>query len=149
MTNRAPSTSTNSQPHDDTGAITIFGVVIAMALLLIVGLVVDGAGKVHARQQAAHAAQEAARAAGQELDLPAAVRGNAPTLDTAAAARAARNYLTAAGINGTVTVSGNTITVNTTTTYQPIFVSLVGIGPMTVTGTASARPVRGVTQEVP
>lgn len=136
--------------RDDTGAITLFMVVLAVALLAVIGLVVDGAGKVRAIQRADRAAQEAARTAGQQLQIPAAVRGDAVSIDTAAAARAARDYLaTVPDVTGTVTVTGNTVTVTTHTSYQPVFVSIIGIGTMDATGTATARPVRGVTQEVP
>jgi hypothetical protein len=134
---------------DDRGAITLFVVVFTLALLAAVGLVVDGGGKVRALQQADEAAREAARAGSQMLDLPSAVRGDGVRVDAAAAARAARAYLDAAGVDGTVTVEGNAVRVSTSVTYEPVFLSFAGVGPMTVTGTASARPVAGDDEEVP
>ena len=134
---------------DDRGAITLFVVVITLALLAAVGLVVDGGGKVRALQRADEAAREAARAGSQMLDVPSAVRGNGVRIDPAAAARAARAYLDAAGVDGTVTVQGNAVDVSTSVTYEPVFLSFAGVGPMTVTGTASARPVAGDDEEVP
>ena len=134
---------------DDRGAITLFVVVITLALLAAVGLVVDGGGKVRALQRADEAAREAARAGSQMLDVPSAVRGDGVRIDPAAAARAARAYLDAAGVDGTVTVQGNAVDVSTSVTYEPVFLSFAGVGPMTVTGTASARPVAGDDEEVP
>ena len=142
----APSGPRRLRPTgDDEGTITLFFAVIVVALFVAVGLVVDGAGRVRALQSADNAAQEAARAAGQALDGGDVVEGLTPTFDTAAGARSARSYLEAAGVEGTVSVSGQTITVRTTAYYDPVF--LVGAGRMALTGQAVARPARGVDQE--
>ena len=53
------------KPEDDRGSIVLWTVIIAFGLLLCLGLVVDGGGKLHAKQQAQLVAEEAARAAGQ------------------------------------------------------------------------------------
>jgi Flp pilus assembly protein TadG len=138
-----------SRRDDDRGAIALFVVVFTMALLAAVGLVVDGGGKVRALEHADEAAREAARAGSQMLDIPAAVRGDGVRIDQATAARAARAYLDAAGVEGTVSVQGNAIQVSTSITYQPVFLGAAGVGPLTVTGSASARPVMGDDEEVP
>ena len=70
-------------------------------------------------------------------------------MDPAAAARAARAYLEAAGVEGTVSVRGNAVQVSTRVTYRPVFLGVAGVGPLTVTGSASARPVMGDDEEVP
>ncbi|HVN10894.1 MAG TPA: pilus assembly protein TadG-related protein [Kineosporiaceae bacterium] len=129
--------------HSEDGSVSLFVVVLAVALLAAIGLVVDGGGKIRALQRADEAAREAARAGSQMLDVPRAVRGQRVTLDPASAARAARAHLDAAGIQGTVTVSGGEVTVTTRARYQPVFLALAGFGPMTVTGSASAGPVKG------
>jgi hypothetical protein len=131
----------------DEGSISLFMVVMAVALLAAVGLVVDGGLKVRALQRADEAAREAARAGSQMLDVPAAVRGDAVAVDSAGAARAARSYLAAAGVAGTVRVSGNVVAVSTRVDFTPVFLTFAGVGTSTVTGTASARPVSG--EEVP
>ena len=142
-------TRLRARRDDDRGAITLFVVVFTVALLAAVGLVVDGGGKVRALQRADEAAREAARAGSQMLDVPSAVRGDGVRINPAGAARAARAYLDAAGVDGTVTVEGNAVRVSTSVTYEPVFLSVAGVGPMTVTGTASARPVAGDDEEVP
>jgi hypothetical protein len=131
--------------HDE-GAVSLFVIVLAVALLAAVGLVVDGGGKIRALERADESAREAARAGTQMLEVPAAVRGESVTVEPAAAARAARSYLAAAGAEGTV--SGSTVTVSTRVVYQPVFLGFVGVGPVTVTGEASARPVMSSDEEV-
>ena len=49
--------------RDDSGVATIYFVIMTVGFLLIVGLVVDGAGKVQANQQAYSTAAGASRAA--------------------------------------------------------------------------------------
>ena len=134
---------------DDRGAITLFVAVFTLALLAAIGLVVDGGGKVRALQRADEAAREAARAGSQMLDVPSAVRGDGARVSPAGAARAARAYLAAAGVAGTVTVEGNAVRVSTRVTYAPVFLAFAGVGPMTVTGEAVAAPVAGDEEEVP
>jgi len=142
-------TRSKGRRDDDHGAVTLFVAVFTLALLAAVGLVVDGGGKVRALQRADEAAREAARAGSQMLDVPSAVRGDGPRVAPAAAARAARAYLDAAGVAGTVTVEGNAVRVSTRITYEPVFLAFAGVGPMTVTGTALARPVAGDDEEGP
>lgn len=127
----------------DDGSVSLFMVVLTVALLAATGLVVDGGGRIRALERADGAAREAARAGSQMLDVPRAVRGRGIALDTASAGRAARSYLQAVGVDGTVTVSGLVVTVKTTVTYRPVFLAIAGVRPTTVTGAASARPVNG------
>jgi hypothetical protein len=136
------------RPGED-GAVSLFVIVVVVALIAAIGLVVDGGGKIRALERADEAAREAARAGSQMLDVPSAVRGEGVRIDPAGAARAARAYLAAAGVDGSVTVEGNAVQVSTSVTYEPVFLSVAGVGPMTVTGTASARPVAGDDEEVP
>jgi predicted transcriptional regulator len=114
---------------------------MTVAFFVIVGLVVDGGGKVRATQEADAIAREAARAAGQELARDSQAQGSrVVTLNTTAARAAARDYLAAAGATGSVSVQDATITVTATVAYKPVF--LTALGPMVVTGTATARTVR-------
>jgi putative Flp pilus-assembly TadE/G-like protein len=129
------------------GSVSVFLIIILVGVFAVFGLVVDGAGKVRTAQTAAATADEAARAAGQALDTGRVYSGASPRPDTAAAARAARAYLRAAGVTGTVTVSGSTIHVTTRVTYRPKFLSAAGFGPWTLAGDATARPLRGILSE--
>jgi Flp pilus assembly protein TadG len=129
--------------------VTLFMVLVTLALMLAVGLVVDGAHKIQALQRADAAAEEAARAAGQAIQPAVSVRGQAPRADTARAAAAAREYLAAAGVAGTVDVRGDVIEVTTISSRPTVFLAAIGIGSVSATGSAQARLVRGLEQEVP
>ncbi len=121
---------------------SLFTVVVAFGLLLMVGLVVDGGGRLQAAQLADDTAREAARQAGQAVLAGPAVRGEGSQIDLAAARVTAEAYLVAAGVDGTVSsVGGTRVVVETSVTYTPVFLSLIGLGPQTVTGRAEARPV--------
>lgn len=131
--------------RDDRGSVSLWAIVITMAGLILVGLVVDGGGKIKSQQAADTAAREAARQAGQELQAAPAIRGRGAQADLAAGKRAAERYLSAAGVPGRVEVRSNTaITVTTTATYTPIFLSAIGVGAMTTQGQAEARIADGI-----
>lgn len=135
------SASSLQRHPDERGSVTLWVAVMAIAFFLIVGLVVDGGGKIRATQEADAIAREAARSAGQSLNRTAQAEGNQTvTLNPAAARTAALKYLASAGATGTVSVEGVTITVTAAVTYKPMF--LTALGPMTVTGTATARTAR-------
>ena len=61
--------------RDDKGVATIYFVIMTVAFLAIVGLVVDGAGKVQANQQAYTTAASAARAAANAVSGQAIIDG--------------------------------------------------------------------------
>lgn len=139
MTRRA------GDPDRERGSISLFAVVTAVAMLVVIGLVVDGGGTLHARQHAQAVAREAARAGGQAVTAAVAVRGDGAAADPYAARAAAQAYLDASGLTGTVTVTGgNRLRVEATATYEPVFLGIVGAGTQTVTAHAEARLVRAV-----
>jgi Flp pilus assembly protein TadG len=129
----------------DRGSLSVFAVVATLALIVIIGLVVDGGGKVQAQQRAQEAARQAARAGGQAIQASTAVRGQGATADVGAARSAAESYLISAGVAGTVSIQGGTtIIVDSTESYTPIFLSIIGVGPQSVSGHSEARIVRAV-----
>ena len=140
MTPRNPNTARRER-----GSVSIWLVTTGFAMIVLVGLAVDLGGQVHAQQQARAVAGQAARAGGQQLQSGPAVRGDAARTDTTRAATAARTFLTAAGVGGTVTVTGGTtVSVSTTDTYDTTFLGVIGISTLTVTGHAQARVARVV-----
>jgi len=94
-----------------------------LALLLVTGLVVDGAGILRASARAEQVAAEAARAAVQAADT----RGAAVRIDQPAAIRAARAYLDVASVEGQVRITGPR-TVEVTTTVHGRYVILGVLG---------------------
>ncbi len=137
----------NGQRPGDEGSVTLFACVASVGLLAMLGLVVDGGVKVRALQQADRIAAEAARSGGQAIDVRAAINGSQPVLDATAARKAAQTYLKSAGVTGTVTVGdgGRALTVVVTSVSPTVFLGLVGVDSLTVSGTATVSLVRGVT----
>lgn len=142
MTGRAP----GRPPSGQDGSVSLMLVVAVLALLIAVGLVVDGGQKLRSTQRADDAAAEAARAAVLSVQPGSTVRGLTPRTDSAAAIRAAQDYLSGVGVAGSVQVSDGRVQVTTTSTFTPSFLSLIGLGRQTVTGQADARLARGVEQ---
>jgi Flp pilus assembly protein TadG len=130
--------------HDDTGTIGLMLAVLTLGLLAMVGLVVDGAGKARALTRADDVAAAAARAGAQAVDIGDVRAGTSTGVNPARARSAARDYLDAARMTGSIEVtdSGRTLTVNATAPYSPVFLAAIGVGQMTVTGTATVDLVQ-------
>lgn len=127
------------------GSVSIWLVTSAAVMVILAGLAVDLGGQVYARQHAVDVATQAARAGGQQLQAATAVRGDGVQADPARAAAAARSYLAASDLTGTVTVrGGTTVTVHTAATYDTVFLGIIGINRLQVSGTAESRTVRVV-----
>ena len=132
---------------DERGQVTAMWAILALALLVLGGLVFDGGQILTARRDANNLARQAARAGAQQLD-EASVRAGNPTLDAAAAETAARDFLARRAIEPiSVSVVGSTVTVTVSITQPTRLLALVGIDERTVTSTAAARSARGVSQE--
>lgn len=128
---------------DEQGSVSLWLAVASFALILLVGLVVDVGGQVHTQQRAYDLAAQAARTGGQQILPGAAARGRIPRVQLAAAVRAARAYLAASDMTGSVTLTGgDTLSVRTTGTYRPVFLTVIGLREMTVTGHADAQLIR-------
>ena len=124
------------------GSFSLLIAVLGIALLVAIGLVVDGGRYITAAQLADNAAGEAGRAAGQHITAQ-AVTGQAPQADTARAVQAAQDYLAAARVDGAVTVAGDEITISTTVRRTPVLLTVAGVSSITATGTATVRLTRG------
>jgi len=125
------------------GSISLWAVTAAFAMIILAGLAVDLGGKVQAQQHAIDVATQAARAGGQQLDAAQAVRGHGTQIDPTLAAAAARAYLAASDLTGTVTTrGGSTVVVTTSGSYSTKFLGIIGISSLPVTGSAESRIVR-------
>jgi len=110
---------------------TVFFAITVLGLLLLVGLIVEGGAKLRATQRADAVAAEAARAAGQVIDLPAAVAGQGASVDLVGAVAAAAAYLDAAGLAGSITVADDRthLAVTTSAESPTVFLGLIGCRP--------------------
>jgi Flp pilus assembly protein TadG len=131
--------------HTERGSVGVWLALASLVMMLAVGLAVDLGGQVHAQQQGHDLAAQAARAGGEQLQAASAIQGTGATIDPTTAIAAANAYLTAAGVTGTVTVTGpDTITVTVHTSYTPTFLTAIGINHLNVTGTATAHLIRSL-----
>ena len=124
--------------NDERGSITPMFVVFVPALVLVIGLVIDGAGKIQANEHAQSIASGASRAAANAVASEVIVNGGL-SLDNHRAQIAARDYIEAAGMTGTVTVTGNEIQVTVETTYATKFISIVGVTSLPAEASATAE----------
>ena len=125
----------------DRGSISLWAALAAFCMIVIVGIAVDFGGQAVAEQRARTVAAQAARAAGQQLQLDAVARAGTAQTDISRAVTAATTFLAQAGQTGTARVAGNTITVTVTSSYRCMFLSIIGIGSLPVTGTSTAEVV--------
>lgn len=124
------------------GNLTLALIILVVGVMLMIGLVVDGAGKIQAGERANQLASSAARVAANSLTGNVIATGSLQ-LDGIAAQNAALTYLAAAGVDGTAFVVNNTVTVTATDDYDTVFLSIVGINTLTGRGTASAQLING------
>ncbi|MGH9014009.1 MAG: pilus assembly protein TadG-related protein [Acidimicrobiia bacterium] len=133
-------------PPSERGSVSAFAAGITVALIVAAGLVIDGGAMLAARRQAVSDADAAARAGAQMIDEDRLHADGRTVLDTEGSAAAARAFLASVGRRGEVSATPDQITV-TVHVDQPMYVlGLAGIGTKTVTGRATARPVRGVNE---
>lgn len=123
----------------DGGMVTIWTAVVALACLLMVGLVLDGGTILRARSRTFDLAGAAARAAAQELDQVALTEGDL-VLDQRAARQAASDYLAAHGAAGDVQVDDLEVHV---TVRDTVHLQMLRPSTVTVTESATARAAQG------
>lgn len=120
-----------------------FTVFLWVAILLVIGIVLDGGGRVAHQQEALGIAQAAARA-GTNAATGTSVHGDAFALNTDMAVAGAQTYLAQSNIAGTATVAGDTVTVTVETIYYPVILGpLADLAPVTIRATGTARLIGG------
>ena len=128
---------------DQQGSITAFVVLLLVALVALMGLVVDGGSAFTARQAAADEAEQAARAGAGALSVD-ALRSGSLQVDPPAAVAAAEAFAEAAGHPATASVSDSVVTVYIRYRIPTEVLGIVGISTLPVSATASATDVQGV-----
>jgi hypothetical protein len=127
----------------DGGNITIIVLFMTMALYLVCALVFDAGNALTDHQRAVDTAEQAARA-GADAVLPVSSGSVTPVLDPARAEAAAQAFLAQAGVDGTVTVTADAVTVSVVIHHPTVLLPAVGITSLTIKGSATARPVPGI-----
>lgn len=128
------------RPHD-AGTVTAKVIVMTLAVLALSGLVLDAGLAVSTKVNATSVAQAAARAGARELDVVALRANGTVRLDPIKAHDAATNWLTRAGLTGTVTVTGNRVAVSVTTSRRTQLLQVIGIGSIPVHADVTAEAI--------
>ena len=125
--------------RDERGAVTVWLAGTSVLMVSVIGITVDLGGQIHAKERAHTIAAQAARTGAEQITAD-AMLGTTPTLDVSQARTAASAYLRAAGVDGSVSVSGGVrVTVTVVDTYQPLFLGSIGVGPLTVSASSTAE----------
>ncbi len=134
------------------GSVPLYLIIIAMAVMAMLGLVVDGGNALSARGRAADLAAQAARAGADAISQQ-SLRAAEPSdlqIDPVAARQAAMRLLAQAGATGTLTVTGpDSVRVSAHVRQRTAIMSVFGIDDVSGTASASAVVLHGVRQAQP
>lgn len=127
--------------RDQRGSASIWAILVtAGAFTVLLGLVVDGGRAIDARIEATRAAGQAARAGADALS-PASVRDGNDLINAEAATARARSYLNNAGLTGSVSVTGQTVTVTVSGISPNQILNAIGIRSFPINQSATARAI--------
>lgn len=128
--------------RDERGTATAFVVGMAITLLAVAGLVVDGGNALNARMKLADDTEQAARAGAQQIDQASLRTSGGIRLDEVAARRAAGQFIARFNYtNAGVEVNDDEVTVGATDTVDTILLSLIGFGSFNIRAEATAEAV--------
>jgi hypothetical protein len=127
----------------DDGSVSLYLVVMFIALMVLAGLVLDGGRALAARGRAEMVAQQAARAGADALSAASLRSGGTSqlTLNPMMARQAAQQVLDAAAATGDVDIQGNAVSVTAHVTESTAILSIIGVDRMGGTATATAQAV--------
>jgi Flp pilus assembly protein TadG len=132
--------SIRSRLESEQGSVAITGILLALALVMLIGTGVDIAHAFIVRSDLTAIADGAALTGSQQLDLQAWRQGTL-ALDPQHAQQAADDELAAnPEISGSATAEPTSITVQAQQRFPTMILRLVGIPQLTVTATATATP---------
>jgi Flp pilus assembly protein TadG len=127
--------------RSERGSASIWAIlVIAGAFTMLLGLVVDGGRLIDARIAASHAAAQAARTGADALS-GADVRSGYAGLDVDAARARAERYLHDTGLDGSIQINGQTVTVTVSGTSKTEVLGVIGISGFPIEETESATAI--------
>ena len=143
------------RPRGERGSITPFVIIVAIALLFLAALVIDGSRQLSARARAIAYAEEAARAGAQKINLEQGfvqlLQDDAYTAvdEYCGVAMAKGDHITSCKPTGIVENTDNgqvaSLTVEVEVEYNPILLDLfTGNAGTLVTGEATAHPIEGI-----
>jgi hypothetical protein len=137
-----------SKTYGEDGSLTVFAVIVSVALFATMGLVVDAGRALAIRSAAVDEAELAARVGADQLSADALRQGQVE-IDPSSAIQSADSYLRSISQTGSTSVSGQTVTVSIDEQTPTVMLGIIGITQIVVHVSASATNVHGVTGEDP
>jgi Flp pilus assembly protein TadG len=130
------------QEHKEEGVTSLFVVLLAVALLAMAGLVIDGGYAMASNRRLTGQAEQAARIGADALDQDSLRDGGVPEVERAKAIAAAQDYLSRAGApRGQVSIDGGTVSVRLESHSNTAILSAVGVTELPTGGHASAESI--------
>ncbi len=124
------------------GVTALFVVLIAVALLSMAGLVIDGGYAMASNRRLTGQAEQAARIGADALDQDSLRDGGTPQVARDKAIAAAQNYLSSVGAPpGQITINQDTVTVTLASHSKTAILSAVGVTQIATGGSASAKSI--------
>jgi Flp pilus assembly protein TadG len=125
---------------DEQGSVLITGLLLAVALLMVIGFAVDVGHDFLVKRHLASIADDAALSGSQAVDLPALHQGHLQLDPGQARAEALRTVNANASVTGQASASTGAVTVTVSRRVPTILLGLVGLSTLTVTAHATAAP---------
>lgn len=138
------SRNTQSSKDCEQGQVSLVFVALATVLAMLGGLVYDGAQILNARRKASALASEAARAGAQAISTETIYRESDNVIVDPERARFAVSEFLGQHVEWSMSVSDDTVSTTVRLNQHLQVLSLLGIDSRRVTGTATARAVRGI-----
>jgi Flp pilus assembly protein TadG len=137
---------TSSMPRGERGAVAPLVAMMLLGLLALAALVIDGGLLFAERRDLQGLADGAARAGAMAVDENVLRETGAVRLDPAAAQAAAERYLETTGVEGTVRIDADTlsVTVDLQESRPTLMMGLLGVRTVDVAAHAVARPAVGI-----
>jgi Flp pilus assembly protein TadG len=133
-------TRTRQALGDERGAVLVSGLLLALAVLMVIGVAVDVGNAFIVRRELVAAADDAALSGSQQLDLAALHQGQL-ALDPQAAQNAALTALAGdQGVQAQATATPAAVSVHLKRRFPTVLLRLVGLDSLTVSAQATAAP---------
>jgi Flp pilus assembly protein TadG len=133
-------TRTRQALGNERGAVLVSGLLLALAVLMVIGVAVDVGNAFIVRRELVAAADDAALSGSQQLDLAALHQGQL-ALDPQAAQNAALTALAGdQGVQAQATATPAAVSVHLKRRFPTVLLRLVGLDSLTVSAQATAAP---------
>lgn len=127
--------------RSEDGAVLVGGLLLAVAMVIVIGLAVDLGRAFVVRRDLASIADQAALTGSEAIDIPALHEDGRVLLDPTLARTEALSVVDAeAGVRGSATASTDRVSVTVRRRVPTMLLALAGLRSLTVTADATAAP---------